>query len=62
MKTEPREKSEEKDPPVEAVNIIDGIPDRSERPRKWPIVALLALFVLWVAFLIYSQLTGSLPP
>jgi len=62
MKTTPCTQSEENDPPADPVNVIDGIPDRSQRGRKWKIVALLVVFVLWDAFLIYCQLTGSLPP
>jgi hypothetical protein len=40
------------------VNRVDGIPDRSTRPALWKYLLLVAIFLAWVAFLIYCQLAG----
>jgi hypothetical protein len=42
------------------VNVQDGIPDRSARPVAWKYVVLAAIFLGWVAFLIYCALAGNL--
>lgn len=41
------------------VDVVDGIPDRSSRPRGWKYAALAAVFIGWLAFLIYCALAGS---
>jgi hypothetical protein len=34
-------------------NLIDGIPDRSDRPAAWKRVVLALVFLAWLGFLIY---------
>ncbi len=41
------------------VNVIDGIPDRTPKPRVWMYVLCGAVFVLWLAFLIYCAIAGN---
>ena len=48
------------EPAPEPVDVVDGIPDRSPRPSAWKYLALLAVFLGWVAVLIYFQVAGGL--
>jgi hypothetical protein len=51
-----------KDPspePPAPVDVRDGIPDRSERRGRWPILVLLGVFLAWLGFLIYCAVGGS---
>jgi hypothetical protein len=43
----------------EPKDVVDGIADRSPRPRWWKYLVLAAIFALWVAFLVYVKLAGS---
>jgi hypothetical protein len=54
-----RNKSSKRPTPPEPVNVIDGVPDRSEKRGKWKIVVILAVFAAWVAFLVYCKVAGS---
>ena len=45
--------------PPEPVNVVDGIPDRSERTPAWRYVVLAAVFLCWLAFLIYCAAGGG---
>lgn len=40
----------------EPINVVDGIPDRSPRRAAWKYLLLAAIFLLWLAFLVYCQL------
>jgi hypothetical protein len=44
--------------PPEAVNVVDGIPDRDERPGWWKYAILAALFLAWLGFLTYCALAA----
>ena len=41
-------------------DVVDGIPDRTARPRVWMYLLLAAVFLAWVLFLILVKLYGSL--
>ncbi len=41
------------------VDVVDGIADRSARPRVWMYVVLGAVFVGWLCFLIWSAIAGG---
>jgi hypothetical protein len=41
------------------VDAVDGIPDRQANPPKWKYVIVVAVFLVWLAFLIYCQLAGT---
>lgn len=48
-------------PPCELpqpVDMIDGIPDRCDRGRTWKLVAIVIIFLAWLAFLMYAYLAG----
>ncbi|HUT02094.1 MAG TPA: hypothetical protein VM031_06540 [Phycisphaerae bacterium] len=50
-------------PPEEAerprpVDVVDGIPDRCRQASRWQYVAIGAVFLAWVAFLIYCAAAG----
>jgi hypothetical protein len=45
--------------PPEPVDAVDGIPDRSSNPAAWKYLLLAAIFLAWVAFLVYCQLAGG---
>ena len=55
-------KPAEERPAPEPVNMVDGIPDRSEHPAVWKYVLIAMLFAAWVAFLVYCQIAGGLHP
>ncbi|HOF18564.1 MAG TPA: hypothetical protein PK082_06615 [Phycisphaerae bacterium] len=40
----------------EPVDVVEGIPDRSNRRSAWKYFLLAAIFLLWLAFLVYCQL------
>jgi len=44
--------------PPAPVNVVDGMPDRSERPRLWKYLLLAGVFAAWIGFLIYCQLAS----
>ena len=44
---------------VGPVDVADGIPDRSARRAWWKYALLAAVFLGWVAFLVYCQLAGA---
>ena len=41
------------------VDVVDGIPDRSRHRPRWKYVALAAVFLAWVAVLLYCHLAGN---
>jgi len=55
----PAKAAEENTPPG-PIDMVDGIPDRRERPAGWRYGLLAGVFVGWVAFLIYCALSGRL--
>jgi len=44
----------------EPIDVVDGIPDRSPNAAWWKYVLLGAIFLGWVAFLVYVRIAGSL--
>ena len=44
----------------DAVDVIDGVPDRSANARPWKYLALVAVFVAWVVFLVLCGIIGAL--
>ena len=48
--------------PSEPIDVVDGLPDRSSRPSLWKYLALLLVFLAWVAALIYIDIVGSPGP
>jgi len=44
----------------EPVNVVDGIPDRAAHRPMWTWILIAAVFLTWIAFLIYCQLAGKL--
>ena len=47
-------------PPPQPVDVVDGIPDRSSSRRSWKYLLLAAIFVFWMAFLIYCVYAGRI--
>ena len=47
-------------PLPDPVDVVDGIPDRSTRSGKWVLVLLGAVFLAWVAFLVYNAVAGGI--
>ncbi len=45
--------------PSDPIDVVDGIPMRSSSPAMWKYAAIFAVFVAWVAFLVYCQLAGN---
>ena len=45
--------------PAEGAGAADGIPDRTEKPAKWKYLLLGAVFVAWLAFLVYCWVAGG---
>jgi len=41
------------------VDVVDGIPDRSPNPAAWKYVALIALFLAWLCFLVICKIAGA---
>ncbi|MCK4623742.1 MAG: hypothetical protein KAV00_00385 [Phycisphaerae bacterium] len=44
----------------EPVDVIDGVPDRSGDPRPWKYIAVAAVFLAWISFLIICGIIGAL--
>ncbi len=44
----------------EAVDVVDGIPDRAAQKARWKWVLIGAVCLGWMALLIYCQLAGNL--
>ncbi len=44
----------------EPVDIIDDVPDRSGNPRLWKYIALAAVFLAWICFLVLCGIIGAL--
>lgn len=38
---------------------VDGIPDRSTHRPRWAYMVLLAVFLAWVAFLLWVLVAGA---
>jgi len=47
---------------TDPVSVVDGIADRTGRPRAWKYALLAAAFVGWVALLIYFAAAGAPRP
>ena len=47
--------------PPEPVDVVDGIPDRAARTPAWKYIVIAAIFLAWVAFLVYCWLASNLP-
>ena len=47
-------------PVPEPVNVVDGIPDRAPGKGTWQLILIAAVFLAWIALLIYCQLAGNL--
>ena len=45
-------------PLPEPVNVVDGVPDRAERPGRGTWVLMVVVFAAWTAVLIYCQIAG----
>ena len=41
------------------VDVIDGIPDRSGKARLWKYLALAAVFLAWICFLVFCGIIGK---
>ncbi len=52
------DRKETKDLPA-PVDTVDGIPDRAINPPRWRFVLLGAIFICWIAFLIYVAAAGG---
>ena len=62
MKAKSERKKERRSPepdPHEPVDVVDGIANRRAAPKVWMFAVLAAVFVGWVAFLIYSAVAGA---
>jgi len=46
----------------QAIDVVDGLPDRSPRAAGWKYILLLAAFVVWIALLVYIHSAGSPEP
>lgn len=44
------------------VDVVDGIPDRSASRPRWKLLLLAAIFVVWLAFLIWVAFSGGRNP
>jgi len=45
--------------PAEPVDVVDGLADHSRNPAAWKYMLLAAIFILWVALLIWALAVGS---
>jgi hypothetical protein len=61
MTRQPRKGARQGRPPqvCDPVDVVDGIPDRSSRPRAWKVALLVLIFVGWVCFLVYCATAGA---
>ena len=48
-----------REPAAEPVDLVEGIPDRAVRPALWKYVLIAAIFLAWLAFLIYCQTAAA---
>jgi len=55
----PDVKSDKPQTPPAPVDVVDGIPDRASRRPAWKYVAIVAVFLVWLAALVYIQLAGG---
>ncbi len=53
MSRRDKNSSSDDDTQQRAVDVVDGIPDRSPHRSAWKYMLMAAVFVLWVGFLIY---------
>ena len=44
--------------PADPVDVADGIPDRSATCPLWRYAVLGAVFIAWIVFLVYCQVTA----
>ena len=44
--------------PTDPVDVADGIPDRSATCPMWRYAVLVAIFIAWIVFLVYCQITA----
>ncbi len=44
----------------EPVDVIDGVPGRSAKARTWKYLAVAAVFLAWIGFLILCGIIGKL--
>ncbi len=49
------DKSNAKEPPAppEPLDMVDGIPDRAATRPVWKLILIVAIFLVWMAFLVY---------
>ncbi len=45
--------------PTPPVDVVDGIPDRSDKPRTWKYVLIAVIFVGWVGMLVACVILGA---
>ncbi len=43
----------------EPIDVVDGIPDRSQHRSFWKYLLIGLVFLGWVAFLVYCHLAGN---
>lgn len=53
---DPQAKTEEYRPPMD---VVDGLADREAKPPRWKYILIAAIYMAWVAFLIYCLLAGN---
>jgi len=51
--SKPADKSAQQPIPTDPVDVIDGVPDRTPNPALWKKLLIAAIFIAWMAFLIY---------
>ncbi len=47
------------EPPPTPVDVVDGIPDRSANPAAWKGILAAAIFLAWVAFLVFCAVAAA---
>ncbi len=45
--------------PLDAIDVVDGVPDRSVHSPPWAYLLLATVFLAWLAFLAYCHLAGT---
>ncbi len=53
---DPQADSQKIHPPVD---VVDGLADRQAKPPRWKYILIAAIYVAWIAFLIYCLLAGN---
>ena len=43
----------------EPVDVVDGIPDRSQTRAKWKLVVIGLIFLAWTAVLVFIRIAGQ---